>query len=379
MKKIIICSALLFAFFSCSKEQQTQTPVNPSDASAIEFNSSLNMNIVRGIPVEGDKLKENFGVFGYCDPMKETNIDLAMSCLDPDFMFNQKVDYSHLFKIFSYSPICYWPTKGWVNFFAYAPYSSSHSEFCNPLNNHDEGYPVIEYTVGSNVTNQQDLMVSEALKQVGTSDCVNFDFKHALTKVGVEAYLDSNCGSQYQVIITKVEFKKIKDHGKFRYAYLADSDHNKWWCDVDGHQTYNVGVCDDWSIFGDADVAAATEADPDFIWWPTRPHGTTVHHYNGDCYDRVNAYNQYLLAIPQCFDHSCGAELVVTYVIYNKITCVSTYYEAEISLNDTQCWEPGFCIDYVICIELNAVSFDACVTPWEDCIEVHETVSPGDC
>lgn len=372
MKKIIICSALLFAFFSCSKEQQTSTPVNPTDATAIDFNSSLNMNIVRGTPVEGTKLCEDFGVFGYCDKNREDDINLAMEHLDPDFMYNQKVDYhSGHNPYFSYSPLCYWPTTGWINFFAYTPYHhNSHDEFVHPKNSHDKGYPIIKYKVCKDVEDQEDLMVAQALKQVGTSKSVHFDFQHILTKVGVEACLDSNCGDDLTVYIKKVKFKNIKDEGEFYYSHIIHAK-DTWWTCVEGSEDYTIGLNKghDWRDILDSESQSYNRHKFDGV----------VIENGGDCYTRVNDNDDYLLAIPQCFTGNCRAVLEVTYVIYDNHSRKDKEYTVEIPLKDSQCWEPGACIDYVICIELNAVKFDVKVTPWEDCEEIITETTPSSC
>lgn len=357
MKKIIICSALLLAFFSCSKDQTQNQPAN-SSGNAIEFNSSLNLNIARGTPVEGTKLKQNFGVFGYCDPEKNSNVAQAMEYLDPDFMYNQKVDYhGGNNPYFSYSPICYWPSKGWVNFFAYTPYhNNSSDEFVHPHNRYDKGYPYIHYEVCDKVKDQEDLMVADALKQVGTSCIVNFDFKHVLTKVGVEACLHSNCGDDLTVYITKVEFKNVKNEGDFYYSHLA-ANKDTWWKCVEGSKNYNIGLCKH-NYFNDE-------------YGKPKYEGV---HVKQDCVTRVNEDDEYLLAIPQCFDN-CKTVLEVTYCIHdgrNEKIC-----KVEIPLQGTKCWEPGTCIDYVICIELNAVKFEAHVTPWTECEKVTTEICPS--
>lgn len=365
MKKIIICSALLFTFFSCSKEPQSVQSTPAPDGTAIAFNSSLNQSIVRGTPVEGTKLKENFGVFGYCDKNKEENINIAMEHLYPNYMYNQKVDYHNGNNpYFSYSPITYWPTEGWINFFAYAPYHPTTPEFEHPKNPTDKGYPVIKYEVKKTVKDQEDLMIAEALKQVGTSPTVNFNFQHTLAKIGVKGCLESNC-DDLVVYIKKVEFKNIKDKGEFYYSHLSGAK-KTWWECVEGSANYNIGLDKE-----NNHRAMSEDADQ-----PGRPKFDGVVIGNNEVC-RINEKDEYLLAMPQCFDENCKAVIEVVYCISDKDGRNGKDYTVNIPLKNTQCWDPGTCIDYVICIELNGVKFSAEITPWTDCEEVTTDVNPG--
>lgn len=335
MKKFIIMSAALMALASCSKEQNEAT-TDVVAGSEVTFDNGIEAVTLKGTPVEGTKLEQTFGVFAY---KKEGN--KGQQDLYPNFMYNMPIAY--VLGKFTYFPPVYWPISECVNFFAYTPYHLLSSEFEHPKHLLDKGWPEIKYKVKKTVCDQEDYMVSEVLNKDGQDPCVKFHFKHALTKVGVLA----NVEGLYPGLVVKiksVKIKDVKDTGEFNYKdYTENVD--CWWKNVSGCETYNIGL--------------------------THPGGVTVAHKilcpTLADYTKVNAANEFLLAMPQSFKHNNDAEIEVCYTVENGGDCKEL--TACFDLKDCQEWEPGCCIMYVFKFKLDCVEFNAVVQPWKDCKE----------
>lgn len=333
MKKFIIMSAALLAFASCAQDQNEPAAVVADDA--VSFDTSLGEVTVKGVPVEGTALKQNFGVYAYKNASNGSQDNLV-----PDFFYNQLVSY-HSGK-FSYSPTVYWPSQGKVNFFAYTPYHMVPSEFLHPSSHNDKGYPEIKYKVKSIVKDQEDYMVAEVLNQDKECKPVKLHFKHALTKIGFLAHLEEDYpGCVLKIKSVKVE--NVKDTGTFNYKdFYENSD--KWWKDLSGSADYTIGLVDN------KDVTVS--------WKDCK---TLADHH------KVCAEDQYLLAMPQSFKYNKDAEIVVVYTITENGK--TKEYTSKFDLKSCDDWEPGSCILYCLKFKMEEVCLDAVVQPWKTCKE----------
>lgn len=174
---------------SCSNDADLtlKTPDN-----AIEFGtyvgrdaqtrgSVLNNDVATGLP------KQGFGVFAYYTD----NTDYNASSSPANFMNNTKVTWNSETSMWEYAPVKYWPNEvtDKLSFFAYAPYGAYTVA--------TTGDPILDFTVNPDPTFHVDLVVADAsekknLTKQNTTDNVQFNFKHVLSRVGfmVEAVID---------------------------------------------------------------------------------------------------------------------------------------------------------------------------------------------
>jgi len=342
MKKFIIMSAALMALASCSKDQNESVTTDVvADNSEVTFDTGIEAVTLKGTPVEGTKLEQNFGVFAYKEEDNKDQDDLY-----PNFMYNQLVTYSS--SKFSYWPSAYWPSMACVNFFAYTPYHLlSSTEFEKPKHLLDKGWPEVKYKVKSVVKDQEDFMISEVLHKNGSDKTVKFHFKHALTKIGFLANVEGIYSSTLKIKSIKV--KDVKDTGEFSYKDYTKSE-SEWWKNVSGNADYTVGLLNS--------------------------EGITVHYKIcsslGD-YTKLHESDQYLLAMPQSFRSNHDAKIEVSYTLTEGSK--TEEYTAYFDLKDCDEWEPGCCIMYCLKFKLDKVDIDAVVQPWKDCKEEELWVS----
>lgn len=334
-KQITLAIAAALVLASCSDKQQAIDPV-AQDGNSVSFATFLDEG-TKGTPIEGKQMKENFGVYAY-----KHHGDNCMYQLKPDLMFNKEIIYHSSTKSFTYSPLVFWPEKTKVNFFAYAPYSATNL-FKHPSHMNDDGWPELCYVVPEVVKNQKDLMFAEALNRGEDKPCVNLDFKHALTKVGVTAYLSDKCAEGMEVKITGLKFEKIKYEGEFNFENFGKQCH-EWWVCNDKLTDYTVGLKSHNGV-------VISKVDK-------RYHGDWKKHI------QVNADDEYLLVMPQVLSKSAKlcVDIEISGMGGQPTTITETFYLSE--CHDFGRWEPGQCIIYDLCIDLDIIGFEACITEW---------------
>lgn len=344
-KQITFAIAAMLMLASCSEKMANNPAAQGEDNGTISFKTFVDNN-TKGRPHEGTELKQDFGVFAYLD--SERKHERHNLCAD--FMYLQKIDYNSHSHDFTYSPLKFWPERGCVDFYAWTPYWSDDIRWC-PKNHGEKGVPEIEYTVDGDLCNHEDFMVSEALDQDGDKPCVNFNFKHALTKVGVVAHLDTDCeGDGIVVKIKEVKFEDLYYKGKFSYARY-EQECGKWW-EVETGRKCNYEMCID---------------EPGGIIVLYSDNHDWRHHTS------VNKEDGYILAMPQTLNNN--AKLCVKYDIIMNGQTINR--DQSVYLRDGRAtWKPGECIIYDICISINAIGFDAHVSDWDDCITVDKQIVP---
>ena len=160
-----------------------------SQENAIGFDTYIGRGAeTRATVIDETKLKEvDFGVFAY------------YGAQTPNFMYNEKIEWNADSKSWIYSPIKYWPsTQGHtIDFYAYAPYDNdltgehddkdgeNNSNITLSANNYS-GTPTVTYTVPTDIAQQIDLLYANVKEANGskTAEKVNFNFKHALSRIG---------------------------------------------------------------------------------------------------------------------------------------------------------------------------------------------------
>ena len=209
-----------FAFASCSQDEVvTQSPeVNK----AIEFGTYVGRDAVsRAHVIEVSELaEEGFGVFAYYTDESnyvpgdnQSTNDVVETGSPCNFMYNEGVTgvattsnnvTTYSTTDWTYSPVKYWPNNPGdkLTFFAYAPYddadnnanASGYDNIVFNIQNAMLGDPIITFSVNSEVQHQQDLLISKtrnidkvkntSQNGVTVTDKVNFQFAHALARIG---------------------------------------------------------------------------------------------------------------------------------------------------------------------------------------------------
>lgn len=192
MKKKSLWAIIALAGLTISSCTNDEVIPNTSADNAIEFGtyvgrdaqtrgSVLDNTTATGLP------KQGFGVFAYYTD----NTDYNASNSPANFMNNTKVTWNSTNRKWEYTPVKYWPNEETdkLSFFAYAPYGAYTVA--------TTGDPILDFTVNPDPTFHVDLVVADAsdkknLTKQNTTDEVQFNFKHVLSRVGfkVEAVID---------------------------------------------------------------------------------------------------------------------------------------------------------------------------------------------
>lgn len=163
--------------------------------------------------VEGDQL----GVFACL-----LSDGQDMTSATPDFMYHQEVTKGG--SAWTYSPLCYWPATGTLNFFAYCPFNNDAVTVSDKT---AVGNPTLTFTQPA--TADVDLLGAESAVDCAsrTSDQVKFTMRHLLAKVN---FLFSNATSS-SFTVQKVSFT-VPSKGTFSYSYVDGLP--QWTTESDG-------------------------------------------------------------------------------------------------------------------------------------------------
>lgn len=323
--------AVVLGLSACSKESTEQQ--DNRSGNAIGFKSFIEKT-TRATPTPSGALTQNFWVYGYYTAIG----DQPSTTLIPDFMFNQKVNYT--VNGFTYTPIKYWPETGDVNFYAFTPNTTANLTMTNPLTADAVGYPTFTYAVNDAIVSQEDVLVATAEDQDGMNGNVNFAFDHALTKVGFGARTAGDYAALGTTVkIMSISLSGIINKGDFsfdRYTNLADS--TRWWTPTAS------------SV---ANYALSLNSS-----------GVTVPFYtNPLAYAAMNPSDQFLLMVPQNFTGT-NANLRVVYQVSYADGTPTEQFTKDIPLDGTVAWTPKTMVLYALTISLRTVTFTATVNDW---------------
>lgn len=187
-KKFFIGIAAMAALtlVSCSSDDLDSFSDNSSKNEAISFDGYLGRSAVavngsRGSEVKiGNLQTDGFGVFGNYSKN-------ATTAYGNNLFKNQQVTYdkSATPAKWTYSPLKFWPSDGHIDFLAYAPYNYAGT-------NTTLTGTSISFEVYNTVANQKDLLWTNATSQDITKKKVNFQFHHALSRLGYTVNLTGN-------------------------------------------------------------------------------------------------------------------------------------------------------------------------------------------
>lgn len=187
--------ALMLAATSCVDSNESTSPENPAEGSAIRFAPTTEYSTKAG-DITTNNL-QSFQVFAY------TGRATAPSVLMNNVTVNRGED-----NVWTYSPLQYWPDVP-VDFFAYSPAALI-----------GNGISPMETGTYTNFPNTRDLVYAVSLdnvgKKYGDNPQVLLNFKHAMSKVTLNL---SSSNKEIRVDISTVALANIKSEGKFIFPY----------------------------------------------------------------------------------------------------------------------------------------------------------------
>lgn len=287
-KKFVMGIAAMAALtlVSCSSDDLDSFSDNSSKNEAISFDGYLGRSAVavngsRGSEETVTNLQtDGFGVFG--NYSKD-----ATTAYGNNLFENQLVTYDKSAKKWTYSPLKFWPSDGHIDFLAYAPYDKSTTL--------TDGSKINNFTVSGIIADQKDLLWTNATSQItadvtSTKEKVNFQFHHALSRLGYTVKLTGDYSSDNVTFtlkkITLAGSPTDADEGAFYTSGTIDlsKQNNKGnlWSNQAGKQNF------EW-FSGEYIVNKSTASHPD-----------KVDHGNRD------QNEDYLFVIPQNFSEKIG-------------------------------------------------------------------------
>ena len=208
MRKRIFISLYTLMFLgvvSCDKEHQNETKYPIQLGVQLDGTQS---SYSQGKTTKGSEINNvnisDFGMFAFYEESGVFNENTSK----PNFMSNVEVNNNN--KVWSYSPIMYWPPLGSISFFAYSPYGLGGLTISS-----DVGVPKYTYTINSDVKLQKDLLLSYPLidktKAELKGENLLVSFKHALSSIVFNA---SVLLSQVDPVkITSISLQSMKNKG----------------------------------------------------------------------------------------------------------------------------------------------------------------------
>ena len=297
------------------------------------------------------KLKEyGFGVYAYYHVGNWQND----ASLVANFMSNEKVDYDETNSRWKYTNVKYWPqivsdeaTQKKISFFAYAPYNSNTTYVASSTT----GEPTITVSKGTDHTYATVGSTMTSLKNLTSQNLVDgkvhFNFKHAMSKVGISIQakdqLGNSLGSNSSITVTSLSIK-------FSNVYKT--------------ATLNLGS-------GDLNCSDDASNKEDFTLSLTSLSNNAV--INNANSKVTNNESDYLMLVPQ---ENISLTINVSYTIKTTDSNlpvnnqdISFSYTVTNNTN-TITIEKGKAYNLALTLGLNAIEFCAKVTDWETPIDI---------
>lgn len=331
-----IAAMAALTLVSCSSDDLNSLSDNSSKNEAISFDGYLGRSAVAVNGTHGSVLDktqlhksvDGFGVFGNYSPTEGG---------EPSNLFNnQKVtgDAAADNK-WKYDPVKYWPSQGYIDFWAYAPYDAG-TKFTSTS--------IVDFTVKDKAADQKDLLWANATNK--TNGTVTFNFAHALSRLGYSVKLKD---ASYESVAT-ITLNKITLAGS-----TTEPTQNAFY--IKGTIDLSTG---NWS------TASSNDAKQNFEWFDNKTSGDKTLSNNEVI---KNPDNEYLFVIPQDFSTgNANADqlyVIVEYTVsYNGGVKATVPYKVSQQLTNN--FEKGKAYTINLTIGLTPIEFNAAVTDWVD-------------
>lgn len=330
-----IAAMAALTLVSCSSDDLNSLSDNSSKNEAISFDGYLGRSAVavngsRGSVLDKTQLHKSvdgFGVFGNYSPTEGG---------EPSNLFNnQKVTGDAAADKWKYDPVKYWPSQGYIDFWAYAPYDAG-TKFTSTS--------IVDFTVKDKAADQKDLLWANATNK--TNGTVTFNFAHALSRLGYSVKLKD---ASYESVAT-ITLNKITLAGS-----TTEPTQNAFY--IKGTIDLSTG---NWS------TASSNDAKQNFEWFDNKTSGDKTLSNNEVI---KNPDNEYLFVIPQDFSTgNANADqlyVIVEYTVsYNGGVKATVPYKVSQQLTNN--FEKGKAYTINLTIGLTPIEFNAAVTDWVD-------------
>ena len=248
---------------------------------------------------------------------------------------NQKVTGDAAADKWKYDPVKYWPSQGYIDFWAYAPYDAG-TKFTSTS--------IVDFTVKDKAADQKDLLWANATNK--TNGTVTFNFAHALSRLGYSVKLKD---ASYESVAT-ITLNKITLAGS-----TTEPTQNAFY--IKGTIDLSTG---NWS------TASSNDAKQNFEWFDNKTSGDKTLSNNEVI---KNPDNEYLFVIPQDFSTgNANADqlyVIVEYTVsYNGGVKATVLYKVSQQLTNN--FEKGKAYTINLTIGLTPIEFNAAVTDWVD-------------
>ncbi len=363
-KKFVMGIAAMAALtlVSCSSDDLDSFSDNSSKNEAISFDgylgrSAVAVNGTRGSVATKDMLigeGKGFGVFGYYNSSDTHNS--TEQPFNANLFTNEHVTCLSAGANWTYSPLKYWPTKGHIDFLAYAPYYNAET-FENTYH--------LKFTVSPTIAEQTDLLWAKADGQTmaknSGSNKVTFKFNHALSKLGYSVKLNGTCSSDATITLKKITLAgsapasatgtASEPTGAFHKTGTIDLSTGRWTPSSD-KQYFN------W-------YSAETTGAQSITFTSENSTSTSNKTY-------TNKDDEYLFVIPQDFSGANELYVIVEYTMqYTGVTDPGTHQPAIITNKVYKKLSHNFEQGKAYTIKLTIgrpIDFDvdAEITPWVD-------------
>lgn len=258
-------------------------------------------------------------------------VTIALLRGEPSNLFNnQKVTGDAAADKWKYEPVKYWPSQGYIDFWAYAPYDAG-TKFTSTS--------IVDFTVKDKAADQKDLLWANATNK--TNGTVTFNFAHALSRLGYSVKLKD---ASYESVAT-ITLNKITLAGS-----TTEPTQNAFY--IKGTIDLSTG---NWS------TASSNDAKQNFEWFDNKTLSNNEVIKNPD--------NEYLFVIPQDFSTgNANADqlyVIVEYTVsYNGGVKATVPYKVSQQLTNN--FEKGKAYTINLTIGLTPIEFNAAVTDWVD-------------
>ena len=288
-----IAAMAALTLVSCSSDDLNSLSDNSSKNEAISFDgylgrSAVSVNGTRGSVETKETLigeGKGFGVFGYYNSSATDHNSTLEQSFEANLFNNQQVTCPRTGANWTYSPLKFWPTQGYIDFLAYAPYVKDTKLTGS----------VIDFTVENEVAKQKDLLWANAENKTkdnisSTGKKVKFHFYHALSRLGYTVKLygnGDNSSNKATFTVDKITLAGSSD-GKTKNAFYKKG-------------TIDLAQANEAQNLWNAETSDANKQNFDLV-------SNQSLDKNG-----INSGKNYLFVIPQDFS---GADELYVYVEY---------------------------------------------------------------
>lgn len=227
MRQTYIILCVLFTLIGCSSEAEfapeLKTPVGFGvNVDQTKGSLALSKDQVLSMGVFSLYTEKPFPVAGYARQME----NILVHRPDKD-------------KVFTYSPISYWPESGYLSFFAYSPFASQDNGIQSPRLT-SEGFMQLDFQPVTEVSKQIDLMAAVNLNRQRNTQMVDLPLKHILSAVQFKGST-SVVTSDYKVRVKEIQLTNLINKGTFTYSAAATAG---WQLDSRVKQSFTLSIAD---------------------------------------------------------------------------------------------------------------------------------------